>query len=88
MLHFIFVVFHASSASHVLHTSIPILQTKEGEASSSTEAMHWPGQLQAQSTTNTTGTGKFPKPHPQVRQFLSWVHSVNPKVRGSKTEKL
>lgn len=43
MLHFIFVVFHASSASHVLHISIPILQTKEAEALSSTEGKHWSG---------------------------------------------
>lgn len=49
MLHFIFVVFHASSAFHVLHISIPILQTKEAEASSSTETMHWSGQPRAKS---------------------------------------
>lgn len=86
MLHFICVVFHASSAFHVLHISIPILQTKEAEASSSPEAMQWPGQPWARSTTNTTDTVRFPKPHPQVRQFLSWVHSVNPKGGGSKAE--
>lgn len=86
MLHFICVVFHASSAFHVLHISIPILQAKEAEASSSTEAMQWPGQPWAKSTTNTTDTVRIPKPHPQVRQFLSWVHSVNPKGGGSKAE--
>lgn len=40
MLHFIFVVLHASSARHALCVSIPILQTKEAEAPSSTETTH------------------------------------------------
>lgn len=38
MLHFIFVVLHVSSALHALHLSIPVLQTAEAEALSSTNS--------------------------------------------------
>ncbi|RLW13249.1 hypothetical protein DV515_00000102 [Chloebia gouldiae] len=45
-----------------------VIETKEAEALSNTEATHWPSQPWAKSITNTKDTVRLPKPHPQKPQ--------------------